>query len=316
MQEALIDSVKGSNAIEGIITTRQRIEDMAYGKQEPLTHDEQEILGYKNALNEIYTDYKSLDISEDLIRHFHNQILSFTSTDAGQYKTQNNYVQERYADGTVKVRFIPVDAKDTPDAMHQLIMAYYEAKQDSSISSLLLISCFVLDFLCIHPFTDGNGRISRLLTVLLLEQSGFDIGRYASVENKIDDYKSGYYDALKKSSDGWNENASDYVPFATFMLQILYACYKQLDESFLTNQSKRVSKQKRIENILLNSIVPISKEDILRKVPDISVTTVERVLGNMLHEGAITKIGTTRGARYKVSGGQVPAAAEKTAYGR
>jgi Fic family protein len=201
-------------------------------------------------------------------------------------------------DGSRHVRFKPVSAKNVQDNMEQLILAYYEARQDSEIPALMLIPCFVLDFLCIHPFLDGNGRVSRLITVLLLYLSGYDIVRYISYEGQINKYKAGYYEALQISSESWHENKNDYVPFIINFMQILYRCYKDLDDSFTEISLKKAKKSERVESILLGAIVPISKQDIMEKVPDISVKTVELVLGKMLKEKKIKKIGTYKDARY------------------
>ena len=182
--------------------------------------------------------------------------------------------------------------------MEQLLLAYYEARQDAEIPALLLIPCFVLDFLCIHPFMDGNGRVSRLLTVLLLYLSGYDIVRYISYEGQINKYKESYYGALKTSSESWHKNRNDYVPFIINFLRVLYRCFKELDESFMDISLKKAKKSERVESILMGAIVPISKQEILSKVPDISVKTVELVLSKMMKERRIIKIGTFRDARY------------------
>jgi Fic family protein len=244
-----------------------------------------EISGYKDALNLIHTTYMDLDLSEDVICLFHKTIEEETNRlEAGHYKKTNNFIMEYGPDGNRRVRFKPVSAKNVQNDMEQLILAYYEARQDSEIPSLLLIPCFVLDFLCIHPFLDGNGRVSRLITVLLLYISGYDIVRYISYEGQINKYKTGYYEALQKSSESWHENKNDYVPFIINFMQILYRCYKDLDESFTDISLKKAKKSERVESILLGAIVPISKQDIMQKVPDISVKTVELVLGKMLKE--------------------------------
>lgn len=298
-QSAIIDSVRASNAIEGIITTRQRVEELTSGAQPPLTHDEQEILGYRNDLSEIYTGYTHLDITERNIHHFHEQMLRMTSPNAGHYKTEDNWIQERDAAGHRSVRFAPVSAAATPEAMEQMMLAYYDARQDSSISNLLLTFCVVLDFLCIHPYEDGNGRMSRLLTILLLQRNGFDVGQYISIEGKINAYKAAYYDALKASSVGWHDNENSYTFFMTYMLQILYQCYKDLDERFTAAGMGHVSKGKRVEYLLMNTYAPLSKEEIHERVPDVSISTVERVLQSMVADGRIVKIGSYRDARYK-----------------
>lgn len=297
-QKAIVESVKGSNAIEGIVTTESRIKDIVNGSK-PLTHDEMEISGYKDALNLIHLNHENLDIDEEVVLSFHKMILELTnSQEAGKYKKNNNYILEIGPDGSRQVRFKPVSAKKVQTDMNQLFLAFYEARQDSEISPLLLIPCFVLDFLCIHPFIDGNGRISRLLTVLLLYSFGYDIVRYISYEGQVNKYKESYYEALKISSDGWHENESDYVPFIINFLQILYKCFKELDNSFTEISLKKAKKSERVESILLSAMAPISKQEIIEKVPDISVKTVELVLSKMLKDNRITKIGTFKDARY------------------
>ena len=297
-QKAIIESVKGSNAIEGIVTTDSRIKDIVNGSK-PLTHDEMEISGYKDALNLIHLNHENLDIEEEVVLSFHKMILEQTSSkEAGKYKKNNNYILEIGPDGSRQVRFKPVPAKRVQADMNQLFFAFYEARQDSEISPLLLIPCFVLDFLCIHPFIGGNGRISRLLTVLLLYSFGYDIVRYISYEGQVNKYKESYYEALKISSEGWHENESDYVPFIINFLQILYKCFKELDNSFTEISLKKAKKSERVECVLLSAMTPLSKQEILEKVPDISVKTVELVLSKMLKDNKITKIGTFKDARY------------------
>ena len=297
-QKAIVESVKGSNAIEGIVTTDDRIRDIVNGAI-PVTHDEKEISGYKEALNLIHTNYDHMDLTEDTIKALHRMMESEVNpAEAGQYKSHDNMIMEYLPDGTRHIRFKPVEAKKTSKAMEQLLLAYYDARQNSNIADLLLIPCFIVDFLCIHPFLDGNGRVSRLLTVLLLYMSGYDIGRYISIEGQINKYKETYYDALEQSSAKWHENQNDYTPFMVNFMQILYKCYKELDESFTDIKLKKAKKSERVEAILLNAIVPISKGDILDKVPDISVKTVELVLSKMIKENKIVKIGSYRDARY------------------
>lgn len=297
-QKAIIESVKGSNAIEGIVTTDDRIRDIINGSV-PVTHDELEISGYKDALNSIHMNHDNMDIDEDVIRMFHRMIEEgVNASTAGEYKKTSNFIMEYGPDGSRRVRFKPISPANVSENMEQLILAYYDARQNSEISPLLLIPCFILDFLCIHPFADGNGRVSRLLTVLLLYLSGYDIVRYVSYEGQVNKYKASYYEALEQSSRGWHENKNDYVPVIINFLQIIYRCFKDLDESFTDISLKKAKKSERVESILLGAIVPISKQDIVEKVPDISVKTIELVLGKMLKENKIKKIGTYKDARY------------------
>ncbi len=297
-EKAIIESVRGSNAIEGIVTTDDRIRAIVEGNK-PVTHDELEISGYKDALNLIHTSHEDIDVTEETILTFHRYIQNETNPrEAGRYKDRDNFIMEYASDGRRKIRFKPTSAKETDAAMEQLLLAYYDARQNTAISQLFLIPCFIVDFLCIHPFIDGNGRVSRLLNVLMLYLSGHDIVRYISLEGLTDQYKGNYYETLRQSSKGWHENKNSYIPFLTFSMQILYKCYKKLDDSFMDIALKKAKKSERVEAVLMNTIVPISKSEIIEKLPDISVKTVELVLSKMLKDEKIKKIGTYRDARY------------------
>lgn len=297
-EKAVIESVRDSNAIEGIVTTEERLRDIVSGDK-PVTHSEQEISGYRDALSLIHTQYESMDVSEELIKRLHSMITSETTpARAGRYKTADNRIIEIDESGKRRIRFTPVPADETEEAMEQLLLAYYDARQDEGIPALLLIPCVVLDFLCIHPFFDGNGRISRLITLLLMYENGYDIGRYISVERMIARYKDAYYSSLAESSKGWHDNKSDYIPFVIFFLQILYRCYKELDDCFMDESLMGAKKNERIEIVLMNSIVPISKSEVLEKLPDVSVRTVEAVLRRLRQEKKIKKIGANKNARY------------------
>ena len=173
-----------------------------------------------------------------------------------------------------------------------------EAISDAAINQLLLIPCVILDFLCIHPFRDGNGRMSRLLSLLLLYKNGYDAGKYVSFEEQINNYKAYYYEALRQSSAGWDTNKNDYFPFMENFLSTLYMCYKELDKRFAVVHGKKVTKQARIEATVLHSLTPVSKSAICHILPDVSPTTVEAVLGAMVKAGTIRKIGQGRGSRY------------------
>ena len=297
-EKAVIESIRDSNAIEGIVTTEERLRDIVSGDK-PVTHSEQEISGYRDALSLIHTQYESMDVSEELIKRLHSMITSETTpARAGRYKTADNRIIEIDESGRRHIRFTPVPADETEEAMEQLLLAYYDARQDEGIPALLLIPCVVLDFLCIHPFFDGNGRISRLITLLLMYENGYDIGRYISVERMIARYKDAYYSSLAESSKGWHDNKSDYIPFVIFFLQILYRCYKELDDCFMDESLMGAKKNERIEIVLMNSIVPISKSEVLEKLPDVSVRTVEAVLRRLRQEKKIKKIGANKNARY------------------
>jgi len=296
---ARIQSVKGSNAIEGIVTTDVRIKEIVNGNSAPLDHNEREIAGYRDALDEIHRSHAELSISENTILHLHQVMTDIAGYAlSGQYKTNDNLIIETDEFGRRTVRFEPVSAADTKEAMQQLILAYMDARDNPSINRLLLIPCVILDFLCIHPFSDGNGRVSRLLSLLLLYKSGYDVCKYVSFEEQINLSKEYYYEALQESSKGWHNNENSYFEFMKNFLSTLYKCYKDLDKRFSTVNGKKISKSERIEQTVLNSVLPVSKAEICDILPDVSPTTVEAVLGRMIKDGTIKKMGQARATRY------------------
>ena len=296
---AVVQSVRSSNAIEGIITSDERIEEIVNQNSKPLNHNEKEIAGYRDALNEIHLHYKEIEFSESTILKLHEIMMSYTGVeDAGKYKINQNYIIEEDKQGNRKMRFKPLDAKETPQAMEQLILAYQDACSNSNINQLLLIPCVILDFLCIHPFRDGNGRMSRLLTLLLLYKNDFDVCKYVSFEEQINNNKGYYYESLRLSSIDWLENKHNYIPFIENFLSTLYLCYKELDKRFSVVNSNKITKKSRIESIVLNNLTPISKSEICKILPDVSATTIEAVLGSMVKDGTIVTVGNGRNTKY------------------
>lgn len=296
---AKVQSVKSSNAIEGIITSDERIKEIVNKSSKPLNHNESEIAGYRDALNQIHLHYEDIEFNENTILKLHEMMMSYCAYEyGGKYKSDDNLIIEEDAEGNRKVRFKPVSAKETPKAMEQLVLAYMEAKNNSNINQLLLIPCVILDFLCIHPFKDGNGRMSRLLSLLLLYKSGFDAGKYVSFEEQINNRKGYYYETLKQSSTLWDINENSYIPFIQNFLSTLYMCYKELDKRFNVVNSNKITKKARIEATILNNLTPISKSEICGILPDVSPTTVEAVLGIMVREGKIQIIGSGKNTRY------------------
>jgi Fic family protein len=295
---ARVQSVKGSNEIEGIVTSDQRINEIVNRNSAPRNHNEAEIAGYRDALALVHGSHRKLNFIERDVLLLHKIMLSYTAAEGGRYKKSNNLIMEISASGARNVRFTPTPAHRTAYAMRQLTLAYTDAQSSYGINQLLLIPCAILDFLCIHPFSDGNGRISRLLSLLLLYKNGFDIGRYVSLEEQINRQKDKYYRALKDSSDGWHENRNSYFPFIENFVTALLSCYKELDKRFSTVHSGKVKKHERIEAIALNSLLPISKSEICYILPDISPTTVEATLGKMVRNGIIEKIGSARNTKY------------------
>ena len=296
---AKVQSVKSSNAIEGIVTSDERIAAIVNQNSAPLNHNEAEIAGYRDALNAIHLGFDHIDFTQQNILRLHEIMMSIAGYEyGGQYKTDNNVILEVDADGNRRVRFRPTSAAETPKAMEQLELAYLAARDDANINQLLLIPCVILDFLCIHPFRDGNGRMSRLLSLLLLYKNGYDAGKYVSFEEQINNYKAYYYEALRQSSAGWDTNENSYFPFMENFLSTLYMCYKELDKRFAVVNGKKITKKARVEATVLNSLTPLSKAEICKILPDVSPTTVEAVLGAMVKSGSVQHIGSGRSTRY------------------
>lgn len=296
---ARVQSVKGSNAIEGIITTDARIKEIVVENSAPLNHSEREIAGYRDALDEIHTSHTQMTFSENVILHIHKVMTDIAGYDlSGKYKDEDNLIIETDERGNRRVRFAPVSAAETKAAMEQLILAYTEAVNNPKINKLLLIPCVILDFLCIHPFSDGNGRVSRLLSLLLLYKCGYDVAKYVSLEEEINKSKEYYYSALKESSEGWHSNNNSYFEFMKNFLSSLYKCYKELDKRFSYVNGKRLNKTQRIEQTVLNSVLPVSKSEICDILQDVSPTTVESVLGKMVKSGSVIKLGKARDTKY------------------
>ena len=296
---AKIQSIKSSNAIEGIVTSDERIVEIVNQNSAPLNHNEAEIAGYRDALNNIHLEYKNIDFRQSDILRLHKMMMNYAGYEyGGQYKTDDNVIIEIDADGNRRVRFHPIPASETSKAIEQLELAYMVARSDANINQLLLIPCVILDFLCIHPFRDGNGRMSRLLSLLLLYKNGYDAGKYVSFEEQINNFKSYYYDSLQQSSIGWDTNENNYFPFIENFLSTLYMCYKELDKRFAIVHGKKITKKARVEATVLNSLTPLSKAEICKILPDVSPTTVEAVLGEMVKTGSIRRIGSGRTTRY------------------
>lgn len=296
---AKIQSVKASNAIEGIVTADKRIESIVNKDTEPLNHNEQEIAGYRDALERIHNEYMAMDVDSRQLLLLHRILLEHAQTPTrGNWKKVDNVIAQRNPDGSRSIRYVPVSAQETPESMEQMILAFFEARQNSNINPLLLIPCFVLDFLCIHPFEDGNGRMSRLISLLLLYKSGYDVGKYVSLEYMINKNKGSYYQKLYESSTGWANNQNTYWPFIENFLLTLLSTYNELADRYNIVKDKKLSKAQRVEETIKQTLGKITKEEIHNFWPDISYNTIELELSRLLKEGLIEKVGTTNGASY------------------
>jgi len=293
---AKLASVKYSNAIEGIFASDKRIEELILCDGRPITHSEIEISGYGDALNSVHTRYAEMRFSKDTVISLHSAMRTKES-DLRSYKTRDNAIVALLPDGRRTIAFEPVSASETEEHMKQLFLAYEELSTQG-YDPLLYIPCIILDYLCIHPFLDGNGRTSRLITMMLLYKEGINVCRYISMDEHIAATKSDYYDALTESSHGWKENDWTYFPFIRYFLRMLLECYIDLDTRFALVNGKKLGKADRIENIILDSLTPMSKRQICMILPDVSIYTVEKVIKTLMSEGKIEKIGSNRSARY------------------
>ena len=294
---AKIQSTEASNRIEGIFTADDRIKSLVQAKTTPRDRDEAEIAGYRDVLNTIHENYDYIPINANYILQLHRDLYKFLgSTEGGRFKTSDNIIRETDADGNECVRFRPVPAWETAPSIDELCKSYYQST--SAAAPLLLSLMFILDFLCIHPFNDGNGRMSRLLTLLLLYQSGFIVGKYISIERIIEESKETYYEVLQDSSINWHENENDYKPFVNYMLGVVVNAYKEFESRVELLTNPNLSKADRVREIIRKHIGTITKAELLNMNPDISDTTIQRALADLLKNGEIEKIGGGRYTKY------------------
>ena len=296
LEIAKIQSAEASNRIEGIITTDDRLKKIVLDKTTPKGRSEREIAGYRDVLNTIHENYDFIPVRPNMILQLHRDLYKYSNLAiGGSFKNSDNIIAEELPDGTKRVRFQPVPAWETSEAMDILCSTFVDALADVELDSLILIPVFILDFLCIHPFNDGNGRMSRLITLLLLYQSGYFVGKYISIERLIADSKETYYEALQDSSAGWHEGTNDYLPFVRYMLGIVVAAYREFTSRVHILITRGLSKPERVREIIRSTTGRITKTQIMKQCPDISQKTVERALKELMDSGWIIKIG---GGRY------------------
>lgn len=299
LEVAKIQSTGASNRIEGIFTSNERLRELVHEKSLPRNRSEEEIAGYREVLAEVHESYEYITPRVNTLLQMHKELYAFSIVaEGGKFKTSDHVIAETTADGERKVRFEPVPAYLTREAVENLCWAYQEAVNEGRYDPLLLTMMFVLDFLCIHPFSDGNGRMSRLLTLLLLCRSGFVVGKYISVEMLIEKSKEQYYETLRESSIGWHENANSYLPFVRYMLGVLVKAYGEFEQRVGDRVSKKMTKGERVREIISSHLGKITKREILTKAPDISEAMVEKVLADLLADGVIEKVGNGRGSGY------------------
>ena len=299
VEVAKIQSTEESNRIEGIVTTSERIKKLVMEKTTPKNRSEEEIAGYRDVLNTIHGSYRYIPLTPQTILQLHRDLYRHRfGEDGGSFKISDNVIKETLSDGTEKVRFTPLAAWETPTAIDLLCENYRDVSTESDLDELILIPIFILDFLCIHPFKDGNGRMSRLLTLLLLYRAGYDVGKYISLEKAISDSKETYYEVLQDSSQNWHEGGNDYLPFTRYILGIVVAAYRELKSRTAIMENKELSKPEQVREVIKTNLGTITKTEIMEKCPGISQITIQRALADMLDREEIIKISGGRYTKY------------------
>jgi len=296
---ARIQSVESSNAIENITASARRLHQLVAEKTKPANRGEEEIAGYRTVLDTIDKGAANIPFTPSVVEQLHRDMYQFTNTPAGRWKSVENSIQEVLPDGTRAVRFQTVPAIATPAAMADLHERFAAARDSGEHHQLLLIGCYVFDFLAIHPFRDGNGRISRLLTTLALYQAGYEAGRFISLERLIDDSRETYYDALRAAGHGWHEGEHDIAPWLRYFLGILAAAYREL-EGQVGTVAGRGSKREAIHRFIRDSISEeFTVADVRKAVPAASQSYINKTLTRLREQGAIEPLGAGRGARWR-----------------
>ncbi len=295
---AKIQSTEASNAIEGIVTTNTRIKQLVEEKTTPRNRDEQEIAGYRDALNLIHESFAFIPITQNYILQLHKIIYSHMNNPmAGQTKNVQNYISATYPSGQTQILFTPLAPYQTPYALDRICEEYNRVIGNYELEPLIAIPVFIHDFLCIHPFNDGNGRMSRLLTTLLLYRSGFYVGRYISLEAKVAAHKDLYYDALRQSQDGWLEGTEDVTPFIKYILRTILAAYKEFADRFSLVEEK-LSALEMVRKATLYKIGKFTKQDIRELCPSLSDSSIESAFRKLIECGELMRGGTGKGTYY------------------
>jgi Fic family protein len=301
-QVAMIQSTESSNRIEGITVLPERLEPLVAHRVKPRDRSEQEVAGYRDVLSAIHASHARMKLSTETILDWHRMIYRYTSEKAGHWKTADNVILEVRPDGRQAVRYRPVSAVGTPAYMERLVASFNEALQDAKTDPLLLVASFVLDFKCVHPFADGNGRIGRLLILLLLYQAGYEAGRYISLERIVEESKETYYEALYKSSQGWHKGEHDLRPWWEYFLGTLTAAYKEFETRVGTLSGARGAKREMVVNAIGQLPRQFRFGDILRACPGVSYPTLKRALADLKAQGKLRCLGKGRDAQWERTG--------------
>lgn len=294
-------STEASNRIEGIVTTNPRLKQLMADKTTPRNRDEEEILGYRNVLNLIHESHDDIPIKPNYILQLHRDLLKYTTLSyGGVFKTTANEIDAVMPDGSKQVLFKPVEPYETAESINELCETFDIAIKKQIVDPLILIPCFILDFLCIHPFNDGNGRMSRLLTILLLYQSGYEIGRYISIEKAIADTKEAYYDSLMRSDIDWHTKENDPTHFIKYMLGIILFCYRDFETRIETvnKGGTKSTSYDIVKAYTQRTIGKFTKQDALENCPSLGSSSVESALKKLVEDGTLKRLGSGRNTQY------------------
>ena len=299
VEVAKIQSTGASNRIENISTSDKRLRELMIDKTDPRNRNEREIAGYRYVLDEIHESHDDIPVTPNAILQLHRDLYRFSGdSHGGKWKDSDNVIAERTAEGELVARFVPTSAASTPFAVERICSEYSKQIDDGSYDPLLVSLIFVFDFVSIHPFNDGNGRMSRLLTLLLMYRNGYDAGKYVSIEKEIEVSKETYYEALAASSSGWQDGENDYAPFVTYMLGIVIACYRELDSRFSV-VALPTGNEEAIRAFFGRLIGTATKREIMDANPNMSQRTLERILTKLQDEGVVEKVGAARSTAYR-----------------
>lgn len=299
-QVSVIQSTESSNRIEGIEAPNDRIRKLVEQKVTPRDRSEQEIAGYRDVLKTIHANHAAIQLTTGVILQFHRDLYRFTPQEGGRWKSADNEIVETRADGIRVIRFEPLAAHLVSEAMERLQSGFDSLWQQGEIEPLLLIPAYVLDFLCIHPFTDGNGRMARLLSLLLLYQAGFEVGRYISLEKTIETQREGYYDALYASSQGWHSGSHSLIPWWEYFLGVmLLGAYRDFEDRVDTLQSSRGAKTGLVLDVIHRMVDTFSISDLMERCPGVSVDYIRKILREERNAGRVECLGKGPAARWR-----------------
>lgn len=295
---AKVQSTEASNKIEGIVTTATRIQQLCMDKTTPRNRDEEEIMGYRDVLNTIHENYEYIPLRSSYILQLHRDLYKYSEKAiGGRYKNTQNVIAAKHADGSQRVIFTPLAPHETPAAMDEICESFNRVIDSCEVDALILIPFFIHDFLCVHPFNDGNGRMSRLLTTLLLYRQGYMVGKYISLESKIEQTKTTYYEVLNECSQGWHEQQDNPIPFVKYLLRIILAAYRDFESRF-TLVDDRLPAIEQVRSVVREQIGMFTKSEIAELAPGIGKASVENSLKKLAEEGAIERHGRGKATYY------------------